>query len=107
MDPWLNRVLKSSTEASPGNTFPSEVAKTLVGSHTIANKKLTIREENGKLFLSMNRGMKSFFELHMELFFRENGVLQTDSPDIRVYYNSDEKGRSSISQIEWYGTALE
>lgn len=90
-DPWIDAALNFKNELNPKKTIENETINKLLGTYKIDGKKVSIKKENGKLFLSMNRKMKSFFEIKTELYFRKEGLLTTDIKNVFLKYNKDFK----------------
>ncbi len=68
-DPWIDAVI--GYENSTQRTAVSEDIQTkLQGNYSINGRKVSIKAENGRLFINMNRKMKSFFEIHTELYLK-------------------------------------
>jgi hypothetical protein len=106
-DPWLTSVGNIANADVQGEPIPEEIANSLIGKHTISGRTLVVIEENGRVYLTMNRKIKSFFELKLELFFLEPGVLSTDISGVQLFYKKDGNVKSSIVKIEWFGEMLE
>ncbi len=106
-DPWLSSIESLKQAEAPGKEIPKEIAKSLFGRHTISKRTLEVVDENGRIFLKMNRKIKSFFELKIELFFLKVGVLSTDISGVQLFYQTNSNGKSIIKKIEWFGEKLE
>lgn len=104
-DPWIDAVV-AFTVNSYSNTFPKELLESLVGTYKINDRKITVEEEKGKLFLSMKRPIKSFFEIRTELHYKSEGILFTDISDVTVNYKPIKKGDIEITSINWKGVLL-
>lgn len=99
-DPWLDVVMNyKSTGQKP--SIPIELKDKLKGTYKIDGRKMTIKEDNGKLFISMNRKMKSFFEIHSELYVLEENTLSTDINDVFVKYKIDASGQLKLTLLKW------
>ncbi len=102
-DPWLTAAINYEKKADSGQkAIPTELVKSLIGSYKLEGHKLNIVEEDGKVFLTMNRKIKSFFELNTELYFHSEEKLATDITD--VYLNYDSSNKPVL--IEWKGISL-
>ncbi|PLX21138.1 MAG: hypothetical protein C0597_03715 [Marinilabiliales bacterium] len=107
IDPWLNAV-KSEKKNEIEEVIPAtNVINSIVGMHSISDRTLEIYEENGRLYMKIERKIKSFFELKTELYFLKEGILSTDINEVKVYYQKNSDNELSIKKIDWYGEILE
>ncbi|MEQ8926341.1 MAG: hypothetical protein RLO81_11040 [Fulvivirga sp.] len=102
IDPWLVAISTFKAEENYSK-IPSELLKQLPGKYKVGENNITIEENNGRLFLYMNRKMMSFFEIHSELYFKEDGELTTDIDGVVLRYNT---ANQKPKQLSWKGKTL-
>lgn len=104
-DPWLDLVMDyKTTNSKPA--IPNEIKDKLIGTYKVDGRKVTINNDKGRLFLTMNRRMKSFFEIHSELYFLEENRLSSDIKDVFVKYEIDDSGQLKLMSLQWKGFDL-
>lgn len=99
-DSWLDAVRSYKVKTSRVS-IPDDLKEGLIGTYKIEGRKVTIEEKNGKLFLTMNRKMKSFFEIHTELYFQSDGVLATDIDGVEIKYKKNSSDVLKLQYIQW------
>ncbi|WP_412985978.1 hypothetical protein [Pontimicrobium sp. IMCC45349] len=99
-DSWLDAVRSYKVKISRVS-IPDDLQEGLIGTYKIEGRKVTIEDRNGRLFLTMNRKMKSFFEIHTELYFQSDGVLATDIDGVEIKYNKNSSGVLKLQYIQW------
>ncbi|WP_141402434.1 hypothetical protein [Sediminicola luteus] len=102
-DPWLDAAL-NYTPPKALAPVPMEIANSLVGKHQIGGRNLTVEKQGQQLLLRMNRRLKSFFEIHTELYYASEGVLATDIPQVFVHYDIE---NHTITQLDWKGVNIQ
>ncbi|NRA51564.1 MAG: hypothetical protein HRU12_20760 [Phaeodactylibacter sp.] len=105
-DPWLDLVNREDAVLSTGPPSSALMAS-LSGKHKIDGRTLEIYEEDGRLFMKVDRKIKSFFELKTELFSSKEGLLDTGIEGVTVSYATGNSSKTSILSIDWYGETLE
>jgi hypothetical protein len=50
--------------------------------------------------------MKSFFEIHTELYFQSEGVLSTDIDNVNIIYSADSSNKIRLESLQWKGLNL-
>lgn len=104
-DPWLELVYNYQNEKTL-NPVPEHIKNNLVGTYKVENRKITIKNIDGKLFLTMNRKMKSFFEIHTELYYESEGELATDIDGVSILYRNSSSSNLELQAINWKGINL-
>jgi len=104
-DPWLDAVSNYQIQAYK-KQLPIQIKNIIKGTYKVSKRKISIEEKNGKLYVSMNRKMKSFFEFNSELYFTSEGFLSTDIKDVHLEYNTSENGELKSLVMNWKGTIL-
>lgn len=104
-DPWLD-VVYSYKAKEPYQSIPSELKNQLIGTYKIEGRKVSIENINGRLFLTMNRKMKSFFEIHTELYFQSEGILSTDIDGVTLAFNKNSSNKIKLESLKWKGFNL-
>jgi hypothetical protein len=99
-DSWLDAVRSYKVKTSRVS-IPDDLKEGLIGTYKIEGRKVTIEDKNGRLFLTMNRKMKSFFEIHTELYFQSDGMLATDIDGVEIKYNKNSSGVLKLQYIQW------
>jgi hypothetical protein len=102
-DPWLDAAL-NYTPPKALAPVPTEIANSLMGKHEIGGRNLIVEKQGQQLLLRMNRRLKSFFEIHTELYYGSEGVLATDIPQVFVHYNIE---NHTITQLDWKGVHIQ
>jgi len=105
-DPWIDAALNYKNEFDSNKPIDKELLNKLIGSYKIEGRKASIKSENGKLFMSMKRKMKSFFEFKTELYFYSEGKLSTDIKEAFLNYKTTENEDVEISDLTWKGKTL-
>lgn len=102
-DPWVAAVhnYENTTERS---SVPRGLQSKLEGNYTINGRKVSIKTKNGRLFLSMNRKMKSFFEIHTELYLEAEGLCSSDIEGVYLKYDPVDL---NVLSLEWDGFSFE
>lgn len=100
VDPWLNAVLQFSKEETPKSLTENQIAS-LSGSYKINGRKVNLETKNGRLFLTMGRKMKSFFEIHTEVYFDSENTLRTDIEGVELSLSTDGNGNMKPTQLTW------
>lgn len=103
-DPWLEAALAYEPEPATQHSLENTSAGEIAGKYIVNGYTLEIEERRGRLFLAMNRKLKSFFEIHTELYPVEEGVYATDIVD--VYLKLDVENSEAL-QLIWKGTTIE
>jgi len=101
-DPWLNAVNNYKVQESQ-NPIPNDLKNKLVGTYKVEGRKVAIENKNGRLFLTMSRKMKSFFEIHTELHFQSDGVLTTDIEGVNLTYAMNASNEIKLKLLQWKG----
>jgi hypothetical protein len=104
-DPWLETVKNYRVQDSK-QQIPNTLKDKLIGTYKIEGRKVTIKEKGDRLFLTMNRKMKSFFEIHTELYFQSEGVLSTDIDNVNIIYSADSSNKIRLESLQWKGLNL-
>lgn len=104
-DPWLKKVHTYQLLKSY-QPIPNQLIEALPGTYKIEGRKVKIENKNGTLFLTMSRRMKSFFELHTQLYYLKEGILATDINDVFVQYKYDELGQLNLKELQWKGKSI-
>jgi len=104
-DPWIDAALNFKSKIDTNKYIDKELSNKLIGSYKIEGRKVSIKREKGKLFMSMNRKMKSFFEIKTELYFYSEGKLATDIKDVFVNYSKNLNNKVDVT-INWKGSLL-
>jgi hypothetical protein len=104
-DPWLD-VVNNYKVNEASQSVPSELINQLIGTYKIEGRKISIENTNGKLFLIMNRKMKSFFEIHTELYYQSEGVLSTDIDGVMLTYATNSSNKTKLESLNWKGLNL-
>ena len=99
-DPWLFLV-DNYTITKEQNAISKELKNKLIGTYKIEGRKVNIIENDGRLFLTMKRRMKSFFELSTELYFLSDGTISTDIKDVFLKYKMDESNQLKLTALKW------
>ncbi len=105
LDPWLD-LISSYNVTENHQPIPSNLMNQLPGSYNIQGRKVTIKAIDGRLFLTMNRKMKSFFEIHTELHFKTEGTLSTDIENVTMTYSSTSSKEIKLETLEWNELSL-
>ncbi len=100
IDPWLNVVGNYKVRESQ-KSVPNDLKNKLLGTYKISGRKVTIAHKNGRLFLMMNRKMKSFFEIYTELYFKSEGVLSTDIEGVTLNYTTTNLNEVTLQSLHW------
>lgn len=99
-DPWLKAAMDYKVETRK-EALNGQLLESLADTYTINGRKVSIKQEEGRLWIQMNRKIKSFFEFNAELFPEEEGVLGTSISNVKIYYKTHENGDISPSKLEW------
>ncbi|WP_298902938.1 hypothetical protein [uncultured Psychroserpens sp.] len=99
-DPWLFLV-DNYTVTKEQNAISDDLKSKLIGTYKIEDRKVSIVENNGRLFLTMKRRMKSFFEISTELYFLSEGTLSTDINDVFLKYNMEDSNQLKLTALKW------
>jgi len=105
VDPWIE-VVKTYVTDNRAAEMPKELLQQLSGKYKVKDYTLLVEKKDEKLVLSMNRKIKSFFEIHTELYFRVEGVLSTDIDQVELIYSSDENENIIVDSLNWKGITL-
>jgi len=106
IDPWLDAVRSEKNNEIEGEIPDADLIKSLLGKHSISDRTIKVFAENGRLYMGIDRKIKSFFELKTELYFLREGVLITDINDVKVYYQMNNDNNSSLYKIDWFGEII-
>lgn len=99
-DPWISKAL--SYEAKElGEDVSETLAEALIGTYKVEGRKIAIERKNGKLFMTMNRKMKSFFEISTQLYHQSHGVISTDIDGVFLKYKEDGSGIATLQHLQW------
>tara|TARA_R100001015_G_C4631490_1_gene194021 strand:- start:1154 stop:2704 length:1551 start_codon:yes stop_codon:yes gene_type:complete len=105
-DSWLEAIqeykLASNKKPTPNFSLQNE----LVGKYKVEGYKLSIYREDGKLYAVVKKKMRSFFELHTELYQAMEGSLSSDIPQLSFLYEEKDE-ESSLTKLKWLGKAYE
>lgn len=93
-DPWLESVLSYQQQALKAQQIPDTLLQALIGKHIINGRSMKIEVIDGRLFLSMRPKLKSFFELHTELYHQAEGLLTSDIKELKLVYQWDDEHRT-------------
>ena len=104
-DPWLTKATTYEVEEEK-KVLDGQLIEALVGSYKINGRKVSIKKEYGKLWIQMNRKIKSFFEINTELFSEQEGVLGTNIKNVKLHYSKSEDGEIYPSTLEWKSNML-
>jgi hypothetical protein len=104
-DPWLDAAL-SYQGSNPGMIPSEKIRQDLSGIYNIGERRVKIEDKKEKLILMMERGMKSFFEIHTELYNDSTGVLNTDINGVKLYFKESLNGTAQPDFLNWMGTIL-
>lgn len=104
-DPWLEKVKNYKVEDSK-QQIPNTLKDKLIGTYKIEGRKVTIKEKDDRLFLTMRRRMKSFFEIHTELYFQSEGILSTDIDGVILRYTINDSKELKLKSLQWKQLAL-
>lgn len=105
-DPWLEAVEGYKLTIENQKEIPKEVLSQITGDYIVVNRKLEINKMGTEVYMSMDRKMKSFFEIHTQLYNYSEGVLSTDISDVFINYTSDIAGKLYLTSIDWKGEKL-
>lgn len=104
-DPWLEAI--KLVEAEPQTLEMSEsLLNELPGKYKVLDYNVVIESREGKLFLSVKRKIKSFFEINTELYYSEKGVLTTDIEGVKLDYEVGPNGSAIFTNLDWKGVQL-
>lgn len=104
-DPWMEEVERYET-TSMNKPLSKDLMNQLEGYITVNKRKLKITKIDNNLFVSMKRKMKSFFELHSQIYPYSEDVLSTDITDVFIHYTRNITGDYYITSIDWKGEKL-
>lgn len=104
-DPWILAVSKYKI-VSKNKSIPGNIIEALIGSYKSKKRKIYIKRQNDKLFISMNRKMKSFFEFNAEIYFNQEGLLTTDIKDVTLNYKISKEGKLDTLLLNWKGNKI-
>ncbi|WP_372801571.1 hypothetical protein [Lutibacter sp.] len=105
IDTWLTAVENCKLN-SDQQQIPKEIAKQLEGTYKINGRKIAINTQGEQLFLTMNRKMKSFFEIKTELYFQSEGIISTDIKNVYLKYINN-NGKINLNSLVWKKLELE
>lgn len=100
-DPWLTAALDHAVQSiSAGNVgWQPKAGKYSNGKYTVM-----LAQKDGRWYLEMKRKMKSFFEIHTELYPAGDGQYRSDIVD--VYLEAGTVGDGSL-RLNWKGIAID
>lgn len=105
-DPWLNSVedfrLTSTLNQVPDLNLQAELS----GNYRLDGYTLKLYQKDGKLYAEVKKKMRSFFELHTELYQAHAGVLSSDIPQLRLLYEK-KNDKSILTKLKWFGKPYE
>ncbi|MBV1924635.1 MAG: hypothetical protein KUG68_11480 [Flavobacteriaceae bacterium] len=104
-DPWLDAVSNYQIQTSK-KLIPNQIKNALIDTYKVSKRKVSIEEKQDKIYISMNRKMKSFFEFNSEIYYTSEGFLSTDIKDVYLEYNTSENGELTSLVMNWKGTIL-
>lgn len=104
-DPWLDEVFRY-TKTTKQMPLEDDIKKSIIGTYKVQGRKVTIKEIEDRVFISMQRKMKDFFEFEAELFYKEEGLLSTSIKDVFLSYKKDQKGDVNPITLNWKGTKV-
>jgi hypothetical protein len=104
-DPWLDAVYAYEVK-EPYQSIPSDLKNQLIGTYKIEGRKVRIENTNGRLFLTMNSKMKSFFEIYTELYYQSEGILSTDIGGVTLTFNKNSSNKIKLESLKWKGSNL-
>jgi len=104
-DPWL-QTIDAYDVIETSRAIPKDLMNKLIGTYKIEGRKVTIENNEGSLFLTMSRKMKSFFEINTQLYFQSNGIISTDIKDVFLTYSIDDPSQIRLESLKWKGHIL-
>lgn len=104
-DPWLDVVYNYEVKELY-QSIPSDLKNQLIGTYNIEGRKVSIENTNGRLFLTMNRKMKSFFEIYTELYYQSEGIISTDIDGVALAYTKNSSNKIKLESLKWKGLNL-
>lgn len=99
-DPWLDTI-RNFEEQEPKNKVPNDLIHKLVGTYKVEGRKVNFESKNGRLFLTLNRKMKTFFEIQTELYFQSEGLLTTDIDGVELNYIRKSSDKIALESLKW------
>jgi len=103
-DPWLKAIKEYNLISYEKQKPDLSTQNKLVGKYKVEGYKLKIYQEDGKLYAEVKKKLRSFFELHTELYHSKTGVLSSDIPQLIFIYEKQD-GKSRLTKLEWFGKA--
>lgn len=85
-DPWLEKAMNHKIDKSI-TEIPNALLKKITGTYNVEDRKVKVVENQGRLFLTLSKRIKSFFEIHTELFYQSEGILNTDISNVTISYD--------------------
>ena len=106
-DPWMEAIENYEFDFDNKEQIPEAILSDVSGDYTVQNHKIKIKKFGNEIYLSMDRKMKSFFEIHTQLYWQSEGLFSTDISKVFINYSTDVKGKLYLTSIDWKGVKLE
>lgn len=99
-DSWLETINRFKAEDT-NQSIPSNLINQFTGTYKVEGRKISIKNVDGRLFLTMNRKMKSFFEIQTELYLNSEGVLSTDIDGVKLNFTQNDSKEVKLESLKW------